>query len=99
MSKARKGFVEVNVADWLDLDESDQKVVELRVAIVKEIRHRREASEMSQAALAKRVGTGQPNIAKIEAGGIGISLDLLTRVFFATGGRIAELSEAVEAVA
>ena len=97
--KVRERFIEVDVADWLDLDESDRKVVELRVALVKEIRHRRDAAGISQATLAKRIGTAQPNIAKIEAGGIGISLDLLMRVFFATGGRIAELSEAVEAVA
>ena len=98
-NKAKERFVEVDVADWLDLDESDRKVIELRVALVKEIRHRRDTAGISQAALAKRIGTAQPNIAKIEAGGIGISLDLLMRVFFATGGRIAELSEAVEVVA
>jgi ribosome-binding protein aMBF1 (putative translation factor) len=98
LKKARERFIDVDVADWLDLDESDRKVVELRVALVKQIRHRRDATGISQAALAKRIGTAQPNIAKIEAGGIGISLDLLMRVFFATGGRIAELSEAVETV-
>ncbi len=95
----KKRFVEVDVADWLDLDESDRKVIELRVALVKEIRSRREVAGISQATLAKRIGTAQPNIAKIEAGGIGISLDLLMRVFFATGGQIAELSQPVEAVA
>ncbi len=96
LKKARERFIEVDVADWLDLDESDRKVVELRVALVKKIRHQRDAKGISQAALAKRIGTAQPNIAKIEAGGIGISLDLLMRVFFATGGRIAELSQAVK---
>lgn len=96
MAKVKKDFVEVDVADWLGLDEADRKVMELRVAVVKEIRRRREADGISQATLAKRAATSQPNIAKIEAGGIGISLDLLMRVFFATDGRMAELSEAVD---
>jgi DNA-binding XRE family transcriptional regulator len=99
MAGKKNRFVEVDVADWLDLDQSDRKLIELRVAVVKEIRRRREADGISQAALAKRAGTVQPNIAKIEAGGIGVSLDLLLRVFFATGGRLAELSESVEAFA
>ncbi len=94
-----KGWVEVEAADWLDLDDSDQKVVELRVALVKAIRYRRAAAKSSQAEIANRVGTEQLNIARIEAGGFGIDLDLLIRVFFATGGRIAELSGAIEAVA
>jgi DNA-binding XRE family transcriptional regulator len=93
-----KGWVEVDLADWLGLDEADMRVIELRVGLVKAIQRRREAAGVSQAVLARRIGTAQPNIAKIEAGGIGVSLDLLMTVFFATGGRMAELAGVGEAV-
>jgi DNA-binding XRE family transcriptional regulator len=93
-----KGWVEVDLADWLGLDEADMRVIELRVGLVKAIRRRREAAGVSQAVLARRIGTAQPNIAKIEAGGIGVSLDLLMTVFFATGGQMAELAGVGEAV-
>jgi DNA-binding XRE family transcriptional regulator len=94
-----KGWVEVDLYDWLGLDEADMRVIELRVALVKAIRHRREGAGISQAQLARRIGTAQPNIAKIEAGGIGVSLDLLMTVFFATGGKLSELIGVGEAVA
>ena len=95
----RKGAVEMTVADWLGLDDAEMRVIELRVSLVKAIRKQREESGISQAALARRIGTAQPNIAKIEAGGIGVSLDLLMTVFFATGGKLAEMVAAGEAVA
>jgi DNA-binding XRE family transcriptional regulator len=93
-----KGWVEVDVADWLGLDEAERRVIELRVSLVKAIKAHREATGITQAALAHRVGTAQPNIAKIEAGGIGVSLDLLMTVFFATGGKLAAPVGSEEAV-
>ena len=91
-----KGWVEVDLADWLGLDDADMRVIDLRVSLVKAIRRRREAAGVGQTVLARRIGTSQPNIAKIEAGGIGVSLDLLMTVSFATGGRMAELAGVVD---
>ena len=89
--EATKGVVETTVQEWLDLDDVDMKVIEFRVSLIKAIRRKREGSNVTQVALAKQIGTSQPNIAKIEAGGVGVSLDLLLRVFFATGGELFEL--------
>jgi DNA-binding XRE family transcriptional regulator len=87
------GVIDTTVQEWLDIDDADMKVIEFRVALVKAIRRKRARSNVTQAALADQVGTRQPNIAKIEAGGVGVSLDLLLRVFFATGGDLAEVVE------
>ncbi len=77
--KQGKSYTEVDLGQWLELDEAEMKVIDFRVALVKAIRRIREEANESQAGLARRVGTKQPNIAKIEAGGIGVSLDLLLR--------------------
>jgi ribosome-binding protein aMBF1 (putative translation factor) len=90
--KQGKSYAEVDLGKWLDLDEAEMKVIDFRVALVKAIRRSREESNESQVALAKRVGTKQPNIARIEGGGIGVSLDLLMRVFFALGGKVGDLA-------
>ncbi len=86
-----KSYVEVEFGDWLGLDEAEKKVVDFRVALVKAIRRIREVSNETQADLAKRAGTKQPNIAKIEAGGIGVSLDVLLRVYFTLGVNLKDL--------
>jgi transcriptional regulator with XRE-family HTH domain len=85
----------MDVGEWLGLDEADMKGIGFRVTLVKAIRRSREGSNVSQATLTERIGTSQPNIAKIEAGGTGVSLDLLMRVFLATGESLAELAGVV----
>lgn len=49
------------------------------------IRARREELDMTQAELAERVGTRQPAIARLEAGGTQPTIDLLDRIAAAFG--------------
>lgn len=89
---ARKGgAVRMTVQEWLGLEDAEMQLIEFQVALIKSIRTRRLEAGLSQAALAKRVGTKQPHIARIENGGIGVSLDLIMKTYFATGGKLAEL--------
>ena len=89
-----KGAVVTTVAEFLDLDPIDEQVVELRVRVARAVRRRREAAEMSQKALAERMGVSQPRIPGIEAGE-SASLDATVAAFFATGGTLADLAAVV----
>ena len=90
--EARGYMVVDDAADWLGLDEVDRKVVDLRVRLGREVRRRREAGKLTQEELAGRIGSSQSRVAKVEGLGDGVSLDLLMRAFFATGGSLEDLA-------
>jgi hypothetical protein len=87
------GYAIVNdAADWLGLDEAERRVVDFRLRLGREVRRRREAAGMTQAQLARAIGSSQSRMAKAEGMAAGVGIDLLMRAFFATGGEIADLA-------
>lgn len=86
------GFWVGDSADWLELSDEDRALVDLQATLITETRRRREAIDMSQAALASKIGSSQSRIAKIENGASGTSLDLMIRAYFAVGGTLPELA-------
>src|SRR4051812_33729574 len=87
------GFVFESAEDFLELTAEERQLVELRVAVSRKIRQRREQQGMTQTQMAEKLNTSQSRVAKIEAGASGVSLDLMFREFFALGGRVADLSK------
>lgn len=53
--------------------------------IAERVRHARERCGMTQAELAARIGSSQPALARLEAGGVTPSLDTLRRIAGALG--------------
>ena len=51
----------------------------------------------SQTELARRIGSSQSRVAKLEAGETDVSLDLIFRALFATGAKIGEIGKVVAA--
>jgi DNA-binding XRE family transcriptional regulator len=78
--------------EFLGLTDEEERLVELRVKIAKELRRLREAQHMTQGQLAARVGSSQSRIAKAEAGSPEVSLDMLFRNLFALGGSLDNLT-------
>ncbi|MBN2362356.1 MAG: helix-turn-helix domain-containing protein [Deltaproteobacteria bacterium] len=60
----------------------------VRLALAAKVRQLREKHKLTQAELAARVGTAQPNIARLEAGRVAPRLDLLSRIADVLGVRI-----------
>ena len=71
--------------DFLGLTDADMAVIDMRVSLATQLRHRRLARNMSQAVLARRIGSSQSRVAKMEAGDPSVSLDLLIRCLLASG--------------
>ena len=82
------GFHVTTVREFLDLTDAENELVELRVAISLAVREA-ESAGVTQSQLAERVESSQPRIARIEAAGPGVSLDLMFRSYFALGGKFA----------
>ena len=85
--KAMGGKV-TTVQDFLELSNEDMAVIEARLALAKAIRERREDAGLTQAALAKSLGSSQARIAKMEGGDPQASLDSMVRALAAVSRRV-----------
>jgi predicted XRE-type DNA-binding protein len=75
------------VAEFLDLSEAEAVVVELRLELAAAVRKRRSAARMTQAELAKVIGSSQARVAKMEGGDPQASIESLVRALAALGAK------------
>lgn len=75
----RAGWRVSDSADFLGLDAQEQRFIDLKLALAAGVRRLRERRGLTQAALAKQVGSSQSRIAKLEAGDASVSFDLMIR--------------------
>lgn len=73
------------VAEFLDLSDAEQAIIELRLELATAVRKRRTAARVTQAALAKAIGSSQARIAKMEGGDPQASIESLIRALAALG--------------
>lgn len=78
---------------FLRLSDEVRQAVELRVNLSRTIRKRREVQPLTQSQLARKLKSSQSRVAKIEAGGVGVSLDLMFETLFALGGRFSDVAQ------
>jgi DNA-binding XRE family transcriptional regulator len=86
------GFRVGDAEDFLGLTDEERRLVELRLAVSRAVRRRREERGLTQQQLAAKLKSSQSRVAKIEAGAADVSLDLSLRALFAAGGGLADLS-------
>jgi ribosome-binding protein aMBF1 (putative translation factor) len=86
------GWKTGSAADFLALSAEEAALVEMRLAVSRALRTRRQGLGVTQTALAKKLHSSQSRVAKMEAGDPCISLDLLLRPFFATGATKRDLA-------
>ncbi len=89
--EARGYMIVDDPADWASTMWSGNSSI-FRVRLGREVSRRREQSNLTQAKLAKAIRSSQSRVAKAKGTADGVSLDLLMRAFFATGGQIGELA-------
>jgi predicted XRE-type DNA-binding protein len=79
--------------DFLDLSDDERKFIEVKLALATALRKRREKKKLTQADVARIVGSSQPRVALMEAGDKSVSVDLLLRSLFALGATPRELAK------
>jgi predicted transcriptional regulator len=75
------------VAEFLDLSVAEAAVVELRLELAGAVRRKRAAARMTQAQLAKAIGSSQARVAKMEGGDPQASIESLVRALAALGAK------------
>jgi predicted XRE-type DNA-binding protein len=88
----RAGWVVSDAADFLGLNAEETRFVELKLALAAGVRHFRERRGLTQAALAKRLGSSQSRVAKMEAGDISVSIDLMIKSLLRIGAKASDIA-------
>jgi DNA-binding XRE family transcriptional regulator len=91
----RAGWKVGDARDFLGLSETEAALVEVRVSLARELRRRRVRKSLSQAALARRIGSSQSRVARMEAGDPSVSLDLLIRSLFTAGSTSSDIGRVI----
>jgi hypothetical protein len=91
------GFKVGSADEFMALAPEESALVALRLSLAKAVRRRRLRLRYSQVELARRIGSSQSRIAKLEAAAPDISMDLLFRALFATGVKMRALDKVVAA--
>lgn len=85
-----------STAEFLQLSNEEALLVEMRLNLSRALRARRIALHLSQAALAKRLGSSQSRIAKMEAADSTVSIDLILRGLLGLGASPGDVAKALQ---
>jgi ribosome-binding protein aMBF1 (putative translation factor) len=81
--------------EFLDLTPEEAAYVELKLSLSSQLREVRTESGLSQVELAKRLGSSQSRVAKMEASDPSVSVDLLIKGLLAAGATKSEIGAAI----
>ena len=74
-----------DAADFLELAPEEREYVELKIALAWGLREKREEEGLTQAEVARQVGSSQSRVARMEAGDSSVTVDLLVRSLLKLG--------------
>jgi DNA-binding XRE family transcriptional regulator len=89
------GFKVGSADEFLALTPEESTLVSLRMSLAEQVRSRRLRLHYSQTELARRIGSSQSRIAKLEGAESDVSLELLIRALVATGANMREIGKVV----
>jgi len=101
MDKAKKnrlaaaGWRSGDAADFLGLTEEEAAFVELKLALAGYLRKLRAQNSWTQLQVARRLGSSQSRVAKMEAADASVSLDLLIKSLLALGASRSEVGRVI----
>ena len=91
------GWAVGSVQDFLGLSDAEAALIEMKLALSRTLRDRRQRRGVSQVELAKRLRSSQSRIAKMEAGDPSVSMDLLVSSLLVLGASSTDLARAIRA--
>lgn len=90
------GWVVGDTAQFLQLSPEESRFVDLKLAIAAGVKELRERRGLTQATLAKRLGSSQSRVAKMEAADHSVSLDLMMRALLNIGASASEIAKLIK---
>jgi ribosome-binding protein aMBF1 (putative translation factor) len=81
----RAGWTVADADTFLELSDDERRFIEAKLALAAGLRRRREHLGLTQSQAARRFGSSQSRVAKMEAADMTVSTDLLLRSLFRLG--------------
>lgn len=85
------------VQEFLGLTDEEAAYIEIRRQLRKNLRERRAQSGLTQEEFAKRIGSSQSRVAKVERGDPSVSISFLIRGLLALGATVQDIGAIVAA--
>ncbi len=95
MKKLKNGWVEGSTQDFLNLSNADIEYIEMRRALSRLLKMRRQKCHLTQVQAANRLHTSQSRFAKMENGDPTVTIDLMVQSLFRLGLKRKDLVEAI----
>ena len=74
-----------SVPEFLELNEAEEMLVNMKVALAKNVKAMRQKKKITQQQLAKLIGSSQSRVAKLEIADRSVSMELLIRALSSMG--------------
>jgi hypothetical protein len=91
-----RGWRVGSAPEFLGLSAEEAALVEMKLRLSGALKARRTALRLSQVTLAKRLGSSQSRVAKMEAGDRSVSIDLLMKALLALGASPTDVGRALQ---
>ena len=92
-----KGWKVGGIRDFLGLSAEEEALIDLKLTLAREVAAQRKARGMTQAEVARHIGSSQSRVAKIEGGDPSVSVDLLLKTLFKLGAKKEEIGRTIAA--
>jgi predicted XRE-type DNA-binding protein len=89
------GWTSGDAGDFLELSAEEAAFVELKLALADYLRDLRTRNAWTQAQVARRLGSSQSRVAKMEAADASVSLDLLVKSLLTLGASRSEVGHVI----
>ncbi len=89
------GWVVGTPQEFLGLSNEETALIDMHIALSLALRALRKRRKLTQAALAKRIGSSQSRVAKMEVGDPSVSFELLIRGLLALGATAGDVGRVI----
>ena len=84
-----------STAEFLGLSNEEAILVNMKLALAVKVKERRQQLKMTQQELAKRLGSSQSRVAKLEAADRSVSMEMLVRSLASLGASQTEIAKVI----
>jgi ribosome-binding protein aMBF1 (putative translation factor) len=91
----RAGWKIGTVQEFLGLTDEEMALIEMRMSLADSIKRRRQSQGLTQNEVAKKLGSSQSRVAKMEAADVSVSLELLIQAVLKLGASRQEVGRII----
>ncbi len=89
------GWVAGDASDFLNLSDAESRLIDIRISLANQLKQIRQQQKLSQAKLAKYLGSSQSRVAKMESCDSSVSMDMMFKAMVTLGASDSDIAKAI----